>query len=320
MTSNQRPTQRWRVGFGGLLGLGIWIGVMNPSSHIGVGVAAQDERTPAGYTVDQADAGLAAYTRHCVSCHGENLDNGPFAPPLKGIVFREEWRVRSLETLFTVTSTTMPQDSPGMLSDEAYADLLAFILQENGIEAGMTALSSDPEVLAMLSPGWRSQGGGLSAGVVLPSGPARRNPLDSIRPVTDAMLKDSPAGEWLLWRRTYDAAGYSPLKKINTTTVGGLRVTWSWSLPVGPNESTPLVHDGVLFVHGYGDKVQALDAATGDLLWQYSRRLPKDVPPSLKRGISIYGERLYVPTSDAHVVALDVKTGEGGLGSGGERP
>ena len=90
----------------------------------------------------------------------------------------------------------------------------------------------------------------------------------------------------------------------------GLRVVWSWALPLGPNESTPIVHDGVLFVHGYGDKVQALDAASGDLLWQYSRRLPRKVSPSLKRGLSIYGDRLYVPTSDAHVVALDLKTGD----------
>ena len=94
---------------------------------------------------------------------------------------------------------------------------------------------------------------------------------------------------------------------------------WTWSLPNGPNQSTPLVHDGVLFVHGYGDKVQALDAATGDLLWQYSRRLPTGVAPSVKRGISIYGTRLYVPTSDAHIVALDMKTGKRGLGPGRRR-
>jgi len=133
--------------------------------------------------------------------------------------------------------------------------------------------------------------------------------LDRIRPVTEAMLTKVADGEWLAWRRTYDAFGFSPLKKINKTTITDLRVAWTWSLPNGPNESTPIVHDGVLFIHSYGDKVQALDAATGDLLWQYSRRLPTGVAPSVKRGISIYGTRLYVPTSDAHIVALDVKTG-----------
>ena len=48
-------------------------------------------------------------------------------------------------------------------------------------------------------------------------------------------------------------------------------MAWTWSLPNGPNEATPLVHDGVIFVHSYNDHVQALNAATGDLLWQYSR-------------------------------------------------
>ena len=123
------------------------------------------------------------------------------------------------------------------------------------------------------------------------------------------MLENPDPENWLLWRRTYDAAGYSPLRQITPANVGGLRPAWSWSLPPGPSESTPIVHDGVLFVHGFGDKVHALDAAGGDLLWEYARRLPRDVAPSLKRGMSIYGERLYVPASDLHVVALDVKTG-----------
>ena len=123
------------------------------------------------------------------------------------------------------------------------------------------------------------------------------------------MLQDAPAGDWLLWRRSYDASGFSPLTEITADNVADLRLAWSWALPLGPNESTPIVHDGVLFVHGYGNKVQALDAASGDLLWEYARRLPRTVSPSLKRGMSIYGERLYVPTSDLHVVALDVKTG-----------
>ena len=155
--------------------------------------------------------------------------------------------------------------------------------------------------------GWRVGAGRDPA--THPPAPGRPNPLEALQPVTDAMLRDVAAGDWLLWRRTYDAFGFSPLETINRANVGDLRVAWTWSLPLGPNESTPLVHDGVLFMHGYGDKLQALDAATGDLLWQYSRRLPEGVGPQIKRGISIYGSRLYVPTSDTHVVALDVKTG-----------
>jgi len=152
--------------------------------------------------------------------------------------------------------------------------------------------------------------GGLSAGVTLPPAPKKISPLEKLTPVTDAALAKPAAGDWLTWRRTYDDLGFSPLNQINKSNVSDLRVAWAWSLPNGPNEATPLVHDGVLFVHSFGDKVQALDATTGDLLWQYTRELPKDIPPSVKRHISIYGDKLFVPTSDVHIVALDIKTGK----------
>jgi alcohol dehydrogenase (cytochrome c) len=162
----------------------------------------------------------------------------------------------------------------------------------------------------MLLPGFAGgPSGGLSGGVTIPPAPSRTNPLDRYTPVTDAMLQNPPAGEWLTWRRGYDGVGFSPLRQITKQNVSELRAAWSWSLPNGPNEGTPLFHDGVLFVHGYGDKVQAIDAATGDLLWQYSRRLPMGVNPTVKRAIAIYGDKVYTGTSDVHIVALDAKTG-----------
>jgi alcohol dehydrogenase (cytochrome c) len=274
------------------------------------GIAAQSPRPAIGFTADQAVRGEAAYAEHCASCHGQNLDDGAFAPPLSGMAFRQKWDVQSPETLVTQTRT-MPPARPGSLSDEIYADLTAFILRQNGVRAGDRPVPTDLAALRLLAPpSWpRGGGGGLAPGAEIPAAPARANPLQKIRPVTDAMLTNVADGEWLTWRRTYDAYGFSPLRKINRTNVADLRLAWSWSLPAGQNASTPIVHDGVLFVHGWGDKVQALDAATGDLLWQYSRRLPTGVPPSHKRSLSIYGTRLYVPTSDVHIVALDVKTG-----------
>jgi alcohol dehydrogenase (cytochrome c) len=293
---------------GSLLGVGLWFLGLALSARID----AQSQAIPLSYTASQAEQGRAVYVEHCASCHGQSLDDGAFGPPLKGGDFRQKWGLRSAEALFTYTSTKMPPARPGTLGDPAYARLLAFMLQENGSPSGVRELPADPEALkAMASPNWpRAPGGGLAPEVIVPPAPPRLNPLERIRPVTDAMLTRVSDGEWLAWRRTYDASGYSPLKKINKTNIDDLRVAWTWSLPNGPNEATPIVHDGVLFVHSYGDKVQALDAATGDLLWQYSRRLPTGVAPSVKRGISIYGTKLYVPTSDAHVVALDVKTGK----------
>jgi alcohol dehydrogenase (cytochrome c) len=268
-------------------------------------------QTPLGFTEEQAEAGSAVYAERCASCHGDTLDDGEVAPPLKGAAFRERWRAETPDTLFNLTADTMPQDQPGVLDDASYAAVLAFMYRENGSAAGADALPADPDILAGFTPPrWpRGQGGGLAPGAALPPYPVSANPLPGLRPVTDQMLEQPDPGDWLLWRRTYDAYGFSPLEAINRTNVDDLRVAWSWSLPAGPNESTPIVHDGVLFIHGYGDEVQALDAVTGDLLWHYSRRLPRGTAPSVKRGMSLYGERLYVPTSDAHIVALDARTG-----------
>jgi alcohol dehydrogenase (cytochrome c) len=307
MTSSRRPRFQSYVIVGVVTGAALIIGALDHPAA----VAAQGANPRISYTPAQARRGEAAYIEHCESCHGRSLDDGPFAPALKGVEFRQKWTGRSMEDLFTLVSTKMPPARPGTLGDSSYAALLAYILQENGTTPGAGELSVDGDSLkTMGSPGFpRSGGGGLAPNATIPPPPAGRNPLDSIRPVTEAMLTKVEDGEWLSWRRTYDATGFSPLKKINRSNVDELRVAWTWTLPRGPNESTPIVHDGVLFVHGYGDSVQALDAATGDLLWQYSRRLPTGVAPTMKRGIAIYGSRLYVPTSDGHMLALDVKTG-----------
>jgi len=74
------------------------------------------------------------------------------------------------------------------------------------------------------------------------------------------MLLNPPENDWLMWRRTYDAWGYSPLKQINTDNVKNLTVAWTWAMTSGATETTPLVHDGVLFLYNWLDKVQALGA------------------------------------------------------------
>jgi len=143
---------------------------------------------------------------------------------------------------------------------------------------------------------------------------AREVVLGKLTPVTDAMLREPPPGEWLQWRRTYDSHGFSPLDQVNKSNVEQLRPAWTWSLPAGTTENTPLVHDGVLFIFGSGDRVQALDATNGDLLWEYVRMLPAGSGTGgqngIKRNFAIYGDKLYVSTTDSHLITLNVKTGK----------
>ena len=266
------------------------------------------------FTSAQAVAGKAAYERNCANCHGASVDDGNSAPPLRGAAFLGKYAGKPAADLFTYVSTKMPPGNPGSLSGAEYARIIAYVLQQNGFATGRSEFASDAAALASVTipapPGGRGgRGGGLSAGVKLPPAPKKANPLDKITPVTDAMLQNPPAGEWLTWRRGFDDQGFSPLKQITKSNVNNLRVAWTWTLSPGANEATPLVHDGVMFLHSPGDKLEALDAATGDLLWQYARLLPPGVNAGNKRTISIYGNKVYMGTSDVHVVALDVKTG-----------
>lgn len=291
--------------FGGLLAL-VALSGFQVSSRLN----AQTMTTPS-FTAAQSADGKTVYAADCASCHGANVDDGEFAPPLKGVEFRQRWGRQNAEALFTYMTTKMPPPSPGSLGEETGIKILAYLLQENGALTGPRELKADLAALKLTSLPAAALGasGGLVADVKMPPPPPKLNPLDKIQPVTDALLRNVPDGEWLSWRRTLDSVGFSPLRQITKANVGNLRVAWTWALPNGPNEATPLVHDGVMFVHSFGDKLQALDAATGDLLWQYSRRLPKESPASLKRSISLYGDRVYMPTSDVHLVALDVKNG-----------
>ena len=90
-------------------------------------------------------------------------------------------------------------------------------------------------------------------------------------PVTDAMLYDPAPGDWLTWRRTPDGWGYSPMEQIDRRNVGDLRMVWSRGLSAGNQQGTPLVHDGVMYMPNPDDVIQAIDAASGDLLWEHRR-------------------------------------------------
>jgi len=286
----------------------------SPASLLAQNMQIGNSRNIATFTAAQAAAGKDAYAKTCASCHGTSLGGSEFAGALRGSLFSLNWGGQNAFALFTFIATKMPPATPGSLTPAETAQLVAFILQTNGVQPGDKELPTDQNALtAMTIP----RGGTARSAPMMPLSPLAPpmtpvvlpNPLDKFSPVTDALLDNPPPSEWLIWRRTYDDHGFSPLKQINKANAGDLRVAWSWSLPNGQDETTPLEHDGVLFVASYGDKVQALNAATGDLLWQYSRQLPSDARVTVKRNMSLYGNRLYVPTSDVHIVALDVKTG-----------
>src|SRR5580704_13192789 len=203
-------------------------------------------------TAAQATEGQSAYAQNCAGCHGANLDDGEFAPPLKGTAFAGQWSGKSVAELNGYIGTKMPPSNAGGLGSAVYLQITAFILQSNGIPLDAKNFPGAPSAKPR-TPASNSPGGGLSPYASLIPAPPKANPIDKLTPVTDADLQNPAPGEWLTWRRTYDDQGFSPLKQINKSNVAQLRSTWTWSLPSGANEATPLVHDGVIFVHSSGD-------------------------------------------------------------------
>ena len=135
-------------------------------------------------------------------------------------------------------------------------------------------------------------------------------------PVTDAMLRDPAPGDWLMWRRTLDGWGYSPLDQINRDNVGELRMVWARGLAQGAQQGTPLAYGGMLFMPNPNDIIQAIDAVTGDLLWEYIRVIPDDINEyvggliSVNRNVAIHGNRIIHTANDGYVIAVDASTGQ----------
>ena len=141
--------------------------------------------------------------------------------------------------------------------------------------------------------------------------PPGEREIEDFEPVAAAMLLDPDPGDWLMFRRTYDGQGHSPLDQIDTDNVGDLRMAWSWAMADGVNQPTPLVYRGVMYLANPGNVIQALEADTGTLIWEYRRRLEGDLARGFNqlRNLAIRGDKVFVATKDAAMLALDARNG-----------
>ncbi len=276
------------------------------------------------YTPAQAASGRAIYERECAACHQENLQGSFEAPPLAGASFLRFWADLSPGELFARISVSMPPGQGGALTDEAYLDVVAYLLQANGAPAGGGALTEASAVAigtvtsAAAPAAARAEDGALPAapaGVPPSSAPAAggitlAGTVADYRPVTDAMLRNPDDGDWLMVRRNYEAWSYSPLAEVDRSNVGELELAWVWAMNEGGwNAPSPIVHDGVMYVAGIGPVVQALDAATGDLIWEHAVEVATTGYSGMSRNLAIYGDKLFLATPDARLTALDARTG-----------
>ncbi len=142
------------------------------------------------------------------------------------------------------------------------------------------------------------------------SGPANAQRVQDFVPVTDQMLQRPADNDWLMWRRTLNGWGFSPLNQITARNVRDLQQVWSYPLGAGIQEATPLVHDGIMYVPNNGDYIQAFDVASGALLWEYQREFPEGVRGGTNRNLAIWGSFIINASSDNQIYALDARTGK----------
>ena len=156
----------------------------------------------------------------------------------------------------------------------------------------------------------------LTATALAPAAAGAQTSTGDFVPVTDAMLQAPAPGDWLMWRRTLDSWGYSPLDQINRDNVDSIRMVWSRGMTDGMQQGTPLVYGGVLYMPNPSDVIQAIDARTGDLVWDHRRDHPDDLDdhvPGLtrtNRNIAIHDRFIIDTSADDYVFALDALTGE----------
>ena len=300
------------------------------------GIAQQKPGT-GPFVSEQASTGETAYETTCSTCHAPDL-TGREGPQLAGTNFMNDWGGKSVQALVTYIQTTMPPDTAGSLPQETAVDIAAFLLRSNGAIAGSAPLTAStssvlirsvatgqpPQAAATRQGSGRGSATGGGAAAPRPGqgvfpvnlGPAHgltvSGKVKDYVPVTDEMLRNPAPGDWLMIRRNYEAQSYSPLTQINRSNVKNLKLVWTRAMDEsGANEPTPLFHSNTIFIAETSNYIQALDARTGDLIWE------NQIGPTVGNGgttamrnLALYGDKVFAATTDARVVALDATTGK----------
>ena len=285
-------------------------------------LVAVDTQSTMSFTAEQAAAGGAAYAQNCATCHGANLRQLPDAL-LSGREFVARWGTRSVSELVTQLRS-MPPDNPGGLPPETYEAIAAYLLQSNGATADgrlLTATGTARVGEALAGRGAAAPPAAAGARGAAPGpAPAARTgvtvagTVSGFVAVTDEMLRNPAAGDWLMLRHDYAATSYSPLTQITADNAHQLQLAWVWPMrDGGTNQPAPIVHNGTMYLANTGGVIQALDARTGVLIWEHN--VGAEIAP---RGLALYGNRLIfhsaaawaVSKQDGFLVALDARTGE----------
>lgn len=262
--------------------------------------------TPATYTEAQANAGAAAYEQYCSACHGRTLAGGSGGPSLSGEAFATRWAGRELGALINLITTSMPPGGSSDLLPGDFLNITAHMLRSNGIRAGDTALAEGAAAtLASLPRSMATAARPATAPAA--TGITVAGTIENFEPLDPAELMDPSPEDWLMWRGNPQAWSYSRLNQIDRNNVNSLSLEWVWNMHEGDSEPSPIVANGIMYLINPGNVVQALDARSGELIWEHAAgpATGEDM-----RNIALYKDKVIQATTDARLIALDARTGQ----------
>lgn len=279
-STGQIPDLPWRDLFGFLkpssgVSLGFLIDGPNPHSAI---------RNPkVGET--EVRAGSVLYANNCASCHGSDGSGTVASPSLAGGLFKHgvsDWAV--YKTIrYGIQNSAM---APHSFSSDQLWQLVSFIRSLKVSTVGSVA--KEPEKRANISVHY-----------------------DELRGITH------PSGDWLTYSGSYSSNRNSTLKEINNSNVDKLALKWIYRFDsnYGRVETSPIVRDGIMYITVPRDRVVALNAGTGKVMWKFQHSAPDGAYKGgyagvVNRGLAILEDKVFVATSDARLMALSANTGQ----------
>jgi alcohol dehydrogenase (cytochrome c) len=290
---------------------------------------------PAEHSTGNVENGQRLFRQQCTTCHRVAGSGGRLGPDLTRIglsrsraaLVREirtpsEWMPAGFETVTLVTRdgqrirgtkkgedvfSVQIMDTRERLQGYVKADLQEVVYEKSSLMPAYSAdRLGDGDLNDLVSYLGTLRGSGS------PATGSSSAPASAVTPqhLLDG-LKDP--SRWLTYSGDYNGNRHSPLTQITPQNVNQLTAQWTFQTgTLGTFQTTPLVIDGVLYVTGFNNNAWAIDARSGRQIWRYRRELPDDLKlccGAVNRGFGVLGDRLYMATLDAHLVALDMKTG-----------
>lgn len=251
-----------------------------------------------------ADAGRRIFETRCARCHGGDGNGGEMGPAI-----RERLPARDNAQLATLIHDGLPLKGmpPSDLPAAETADLVAFL----------RAIERAPEAEPVVRREVQTTAGATLAGRVMAEGfgdlqiLTDDRKLHLLRREGDRVREVTSSADWPTYNGVPGGNRFTRLSQIDAKTVARLAPRWIFTIPgAGQAQVTPLVVGGVMYVAN-PNECYALDAGTGRRIWQYRRpRTAGATSGHANRGVAVAGDRLFMETDNAHLIALDRHTGE----------